>query len=564
MTPALVTAKNCAEILQFIQTNKQLEVVEVLNAYTTSSTCPHLFLDRLWKVVLQHETVKTVCLHNTNCLPSKPRCVRRHGVSSGGSLVEFSITFCKMRMPCVEWLRANFANDQCLQKLVLSDNGMCDNEIISLCAMFHSNRSITHLDISSNQFGMAAVRVVCSTLVAPASTNRITTLVVESNNIRDAGAYMLADALLNNTRLCVLNVGNNHIGPLGIGRLADMLLVNSTLNMLSLANNSSNYSTQMRLLTALQHNTSLQSLDLSGLRENVATPLGNADENVGTPVESPVDPAAVLRAGTCIQYLRVDNIYTSPASMQQICENLLHNTTLHRISLVACGLTLSCVQVLAHGVGRSRSIRHIDLADNHLCGGTWAFSRARELGPPFWDALACNHELEFLSLRGNHIGTRSMWYAAEFLAQHTSLVELDISNNGIGSIGGLVMLHAVAKNKSLRLLDMARNARFPVSFSRFFSALIRRRICAQEGAGLHIHGIPLFVTARELRSFVASSPHRGMQITRSDLMARWSSDCHRRKEAFLLLTRPRLCCGLLPQLCVDTLRMILSFDTLYG
>jgi hypothetical protein len=249
--------------------------------------------------------------------------------------------------------------------------------------------------------------------------------------------------------------------------------------------------------------------------------------------------------------------------MQQIRQNLLQNTVLHRISLVACGLSLSCVHVLAQGVGGSRSIRHLDVADNQLCSRTGPASRARELGAPFWDALARNRELEFLSLRGNAIGNRSMWYAAEFVAQHTSLIELNVCNNGIGRIGGLVMLHAFAKNTSLRVLDLAGNANFPMSFSRLFSALIRKRICAQEAFGLHIHGIPLFVTARELRCFVASTPHRGMEVAKSDLLAIWSNDCLRRKVAFLLLTRPRLCSGLLPTLCVDTLRMILSFEILH-
>ena len=566
VTQALVTPKNCADILQFIQTNKHLEEVELLHAYTTSSTCPHWFLDRLWKAVLQHETVKTVCLHNTNCLPSRPRCVPKRAVSRGSSLVELAITFCKIGMPCVEWLRANFAHNTGLQKLVLSDNGMCDEEIISLCAMFRSNQSITYLDISNNRFGMPAVRVVCSTLLAPASTNSITTLVCEGNQIGDTGAYALASALEDNTRLCMLNVENNRIGPSGIARLADMLMLNSTLNMLSLAKNSSNSNTQLRLHAALHHNTSLLSLDLSAMRDHTEMHLGSTDEydDEYNAVDSPVDSAAVLRAGKCLQYLQVDNIYTSPACMLQIQQNLLQNTALQRISLVACGLSLSCVQVLAQAVGCSRSIRHLDLADNQLCRGTRTASRSRELGASFWNALARNRDLEFVSVRGNAIGTRSMWYAAEFVAQHTSLIELNVCNNGICRIGGLVMLHALAKNKSMQVLDLAGNASFPMSFSRLFSALIRKRICAQEGAGLHIHGIPLFVTARESRCFVASSKHRGMQVTKSDLLAIWSNDCVRRKEAFLLLTRPRLCSGLLATLCVDTLRMILSFDTLYG
>ena len=141
---------------------------------------------------------------------------------------------------------------------------------------------------------------------------------------------------------------------------------------------------------------------------------------------------------------------------------------------------------------------------------------------------------------------------------------LDIADNGIGSIGALVMLHALAKNKTLRSLNSTNNSVFPMSYSRLLSAIIRKRICAQEGFDLHVRGIALFVSAREMRHFVASVSTRGMQITKHDLLERWIKDCQDRKVSFLLLTNVRLCSGLLTQLCVDSLRVILSYDTLYS
>jgi len=566
ITTALVTPKNCKEILHFVKQNKQLELVEVLNAYTTVPSCPQAFLDKFWKYILQHDAIKGMHIHNTNFVPSKSKCGRRRGVTSGVSLTELSFTFCTVQLPCVKWLLANFAHDTCLRKLVLSDNGMCDKEIEALCVLFQTNRSITHLDISNNQFGLDAVATVCCGLLAATNTNILTTLVIESNKIQDAGAVLLADALCTNTRLCILNVEDNGIGPKGIACLAEMLVQNTTLDMLSLAKNSSNRDAQTQLHRALLLNTRLRSLDVSGLHDNTEAPIEIAasDGSVVVLHPSAVDTVALMSACRCIQYLRLDNIHTSMASMQQIQGQLAQNTMLQRVSFVACGLTLAAVEVLAKGVSTNRSIRQLDLGDNRLCECASIPHHARELRASFWDKLSRNTTLEVLCLRGNSLGTRSMWHAAEFVAQHTSLRVLDVADNGIGSIGALVMLHALAKNKSILQLDMTQNTNFPLSYSRLLAALIRRRICAQETATLHVRGIALFVTARELRQFEATTSHRSMQITKHDLVTQWTEDCQKRKEAFLLLTRPRLCTSLLHTLCTDTLRIILSFDTLYS
>jgi len=70
VTTALVTPNDCKDILHFVKQNKQLELVEVLNAFTTAPSCPHAFLGKFWKYILQHPAVKGVHIHNTNFVPS--------------------------------------------------------------------------------------------------------------------------------------------------------------------------------------------------------------------------------------------------------------------------------------------------------------------------------------------------------------------------------------------------------------------------------------------------------------------------------------------------------------
>jgi len=480
----------------------------------------------------------------------------------GANLVEFCITFCEVHLSCVKWIWVNYAHDTRLEKLVLSDNSMCDEEIEIICKIFQTNRSITHLDISSNQFGVDATANICNSILNNSANNVLRTLVIESNNLQNAGAFLLCDALRANTRLCALNVAHNKIGGQGILRLADLLLGNTVLNVLSIAKNYSNTIAQAHLHRALQCNTRLLSLDVSGLvDEDPSINESGSDLVIQT---SAVDTVTLIAACKNIQYLRLDNIHTSVSLMQRIQVQLSMNTVLRRISFASCGLTLETAYVFARGMSINKSITQIDLSDNQLCELAGVAHHDRVLDTCFWDMLAQKENLEILALRGNALGTRTVWHAADFLAKNKTLKVLDVADNGIGSIGALVMLHAISRNKSLQVLDMTQNASFPESYSRLLSAILRSRICAQEATNLHVRGIPLFVSAREMRHFLASASHNNMQITKNDLLTTWDKDCHTRKVAFLLLTRRRLCVGLLTQLYVDCLRLILSYDILFA
>lgn len=565
VTQALVTPRNCTEIVRFVKQNKELETIEIHNAYTASPQCPHSFFDKMWRHITRHNTVTSISLHNTNCIPKHSIHVHQRNKPGAESLREISITFCELRLPCMQWLYAKFSDNTNLSKLVLSDNGLRDSEINVLCQVFETNCGIIHLDISNNRFGISATRTICNIILSDTSSSVLQTLVLESNRLFDVGATLLATALLTNTRLCTLNVENNNIGSLGITRLADMLFLNTTLEMLSIAKNSSNRAAQHHLCRALAFNTKLQSLDVSGLSDEDAAVTEIEDES-GCAIQivpSAVDTVALLQACSSVHYVRLDNIHTDLPLMRRIQQQLSCHTVLQRISFAECGLTLATVYELATAISSNQNIIHLDLADNHLCEYMGIAHHEKVLDAPFWNMLARNQTLQVLCLSGNALGTRSMWHAAEFVTQHSSLKVLDVSRNGIGSVGALVMLHALAKNKTLRSLDLTNNAAFPVSYSRLLSAIARKRICAQEGYDLHVRGIALFVSTREMRHFTANASHRGMHITKYDLLERWTKDCHDRKVSFMLLTNRRLCSGLLTQLCLDSLRLILTFDTLY-
>jgi len=165
-----------------------------------------------------------------------------------------------------------------------------------------------------------------------------------------------------------------------------------------------------------------------------------------------------------------------------------------------------------------------------------------------------------LKLPGNMLDIESMWHVATFLADNTTLLQLDIANNNIGGMGALVVLHALAKNKCLQQLDLRRNATYALSFSKLLSSIIKGRICMQQQSTLHVHGIALYITKPELQVFKSERIHRSMQLTKCEIVKMWTRDCIERKLAFMLLTKSRLYHGPLTQLCVDTLCIILSFN----
>ena len=546
---ALLSPEKCQKLVNRIRGNPKLENVEVHNTYTIGHRKTVLFQDELWTQMLQHHCLQSISLHNTNCIP---RAGQQQDANGGCSeLRELSITYCNMGLSSVSWLRSTFVSHKGLQKLVLSDNAMTDASMQVVCDMLHHNCSVTYLDVSNNNFSGHAVSLLCGVLTEGPETCKLNTLVLESNHLCDPGASLLAEALQRNTKLLVLNVKNNHIGTSGMVVLVQMLLHNTTLHTLSLANNDHGLATQEVLHTVLQRNTTLCSLDISMHSEF----MDNSSSNMHV--------AELLEASLHLGHIQLDGVHTSTHEIVRVQQLLAHNTSLYRISFAKCGLTVCDANELAVGIGQNVGIQHLDLSDNQLCASAKRLYGNGVLDATFWDALGRNKTLQVLQLGGNMLGTESMWHAAPFLAAHTTLVRLDIPNNKIGAIGALVMLHAIARNTCLEQLDLRHNTSYSLSFSQLLSTIIKERICAQKKDSLHVHGIALFVTRREMRVFKQSRTHRAMKMTKQDVLDIWIRDCHARKTAFLLLTCARLYRGTLSQLCGDSLRMILSFNILH-
>jgi len=555
---ALLSPGKCKKFLKMLQQNPLLQTVEMINTYTIGQKKTDLFQAELWTHMLQHNGLKSISLHNTNCVPQKQsHC---DNPTRSDELRELSITFCDLSLASISWLRVSFASHRSLERLVLSDNGMRDDSIQMLCLMLRENNSVTSLDISNNNFGDGAMQSICCMLAEGVDNrSKLSKLVLESNNIADAGAILLAETLSVSQRLKMLNVKDNNIGRRGMIALIETLWHNTGLDTLSLAYNYSDTSTEHQLQGALRANTTLRSLDVS-MQQDDNTSNWASDAASDDNCNVKLDVVGLLRAASHIHYIRFDGVHTSAHEIGQIQALLAVNTTLCRISFAGCGLSLSDVNQLAHGIGQNSGIEHLDLSNNKLCVSSRLRRNTRVLDAEFWTAISRNKTLQVLKLPGNMLDLKSMWHVATFLAANTTLLQLDIANNNIGGIGALVVLHALAKNKCLQQLDLRRNATYALSFSKLLSSIIKQRICMQQPSTLHVHGIALYITKTELHVFKRERMHRSMQLTKGEIVKLWTRDCVERKLAFMLLTKSRLYHGPLTQLCVDTLRIILSFN----
>ena len=119
-----------------------------------------------------------------------------------------------------------------LTGFVFGAEGNIDQGILK--SLRDNDASLTILGLNSNQIGNAGASALADALRVNTS---LTELNLYNNQIGDAGATALADALKLNTSLTTLNLNSNQIGDDGASALADALKTNTNLTILSLYSN---------------------------------------------------------------------------------------------------------------------------------------------------------------------------------------------------------------------------------------------------------------------------------------------------------------------------------------
>ena len=196
---------------------------------------------------------------------------------------------------------------------------------------------------------------------------------------------------------------------------------------------------------------------------NVGDKIGRDDEmSVGSAM---TDNSAVRRS---LQQLMLEN---SGTVIDLSVTKLQHSHISELVSSFAVAKTLTTL-----------ILDKCKLNDNEVEMITQGLADQKEgAGPP----------LNKLSLRQNSIGNRGASSFTAWLATNTSLEELDVSKNQIGSSGAVALLSGVGQNQDtkLRMLNLAHNEIWDLGDGSFFVSNKSLKLLSLEGNFIHDEGV---------------------------------------------------------------------------
>ncbi|CAF1009129.1 unnamed protein product [Adineta steineri] len=176
--------------------------------------------------------------------------------------LDFTI-LCSMRNVCQRFnnIVDSYDRYQTLTTLDLESNEIRDIGAQHLTNVLRYNTTLTTLSLARN-----AIRDVGAQYLADGlqHSTTLTTLNLGCNQIGHVGAQYLNNALRHNTTLTTLDLTRNEIRDVGAQYLSDGLRHNTTLTTLNLGSNEIGYVGTQHLSNALQQNSTLTTLNLGG------------------------------------------------------------------------------------------------------------------------------------------------------------------------------------------------------------------------------------------------------------------------------------------------------------
>lgn len=189
------------------------------------------------------------------------------------------------------------------------------------------------------------------------------------------------------------------------------------------------------IVTALTGNSHLQSLELISKRIKA--------DRVNVLVESLATSLATNTALTCL-WLSLGRIGSDPVKV--LADAVANNTTLEELSLPSNDLCKEGIGALSGMLKTTETLTHLSLAYNKIdLSGLLALT----------SALKVNSSLQSLNLKCCSGMDPSAF--ADALAENTSIVELNLIGNRIGSGGARALSKALKTNKTLKTLKLGEN-----------------------------------------------------------------------------------------------------------
>ena len=334
----------------------------------------------------------------------------------------------------------------------------------ALTTMLQVNKTLTHLDLSSNQkfsdsgaycvfqglqhnITLVHLNLGDTGLVATEDTAQALTKMLQVNKtlthldlfhnekFSDSGVYGVFQGLQHNTSLVHLNLSNTGFVATEdtAQALTTMLRVNETIKHLDLSGNWYFSNLGACVFQGLQHNTTLVHLNLSYIG---LVPTEDTAQALTT----------MLQINKTIKHLDLSgNWYFSDKGAYFVFQGLQHNTTLVHLNLRYTGLvaTEDTAQALTTMLQINKTIKHLDLSMNLTFSDSGAYCVCQ--------GLKHNTSLVYLDLSSTKITDKGAEYIAQALKYNCSLKTLNLSQNQITDNGFAFIDKSLETNTTLSL-----------------------------------------------------------------------------------------------------------------
>ena len=286
----------------------------------------------------------------------------------------------------------------------------------------------------------------------------LTNLDLSENDISDAGATCIAEAIKVNKTLTNLNLSYNGISAAGATCIAEAIKVNKTLTNLDLRYNGISAAGATCIAEAIKVNKTLTNLNLSGngIGDAGATSIAEAIKVNKTLTNLQLFYIHISDAGaTCIaEAIKVNKTLTNlnlsgngigDAGATSIAEAIKVNKTLTNLNLSCDGVGDAGATSIAEAIKVSKTLTTLILSGKGI-GDAGATSIA--------DAIKVNKTLTTLHLLSNHISDAGAISVAEAIKVNKTLTNVFLFGNGIGDAGATSIAEAIKVNKTLTNLDL--------------------------------------------------------------------------------------------------------------
>ncbi|KAH3760830.1 myosin-I binding protein [Pelomyxa schiedti] len=379
-----------------------------------------------------------------------------------------------------------------IECLDLSNVGARPEHIVTLSTVLLANKamSLTELNLSGNPIEASGVAALCKYLEA--APHGIVTLNLDGCKIDAKGFQLLGAALRNNPKmassLTYLNLSHNKIEPEGSVGICSFIASPNTIRTLQIKETISNLETISGAV--VRGCPELRMLDLSGNRITPRTV-----------------PSLVKWIGSSsnLEVLNLSGTSIQPDGIKEILSSIAQNVYLKAVTVKAKSNALGIpgATAIASVASSLKNIHALDLADNDfqddgVIAIAHAFCESEALG-----CLNLDANLSARSKRGNTLafdalielvesecplevlslcGSKTMQPKTDDLLSfiyavgvNESLLELNVSGNGMGNKGAIALGKALQTNKTLRMLSWDDNGVTYPGFIGFKVGLERNR-----------------------------------------------------------------------------------------